>query len=135
MKKKLFVVLAGICVLAACKKKDGTTVSGSIVGKWQLVGFSDIYHGNDGTVRATGTIPPNPTIEFTSDGRVCNYWSSPGSTLPYKMLDNTHFVINYGNSQADTFKINKLTNDTLAIYKRTIVSEGYSEETIGFKKK
>jgi hypothetical protein len=134
IKKTLFVVLAGICVFASCKKSDGKSTSDKMIGKWQFV--SDIEHASyngvdyrDSTLGVTGN-----TMEFRNDGKAYldlgTYNRDSGS---YKVIDDSHFVLDDGTGP-DTLMIQTLTGNSFIMYNKTLESFGYTEYTVTLKK-
>lgn len=89
--KKLFLALAAVATLVACKKDDNSNnnsgSNASIVGSWLAIEYSITYAGQTGTQNVESE---QNIVQFTADGKA--YFSSGGvaeDTASYTLNGST----------------------------------------------
>jgi hypothetical protein len=115
MIKKLFVsAVAGVIVLAACKKNDSpTTVQGKVLGTWNYTSYNYVELDATGNVIDAGSrgYQNGSNIQFMSDGVAYSYANGQHDTSTYRFL-NDQTIISDSHGTEDTFNIKTLTANT-----------------------
>jgi hypothetical protein len=94
----------------------------------------EFYFGVNDTTSYTGVAADY--FDFRNDGKVYSYVDGAyGDTAVYTILDDSHVRFYYPTySEADTFEIKTLTENSLVLYSRQVSGANYTETTGNLKK-
>lgn len=133
--KKISVIATGLCLFAACSKKEGE-IAGidkyyeTVTGKWQLV-YQGQFASTDTTRHDTLTGTPDGFMEFRKNDTVYSQTILPiPATAPYTILNVRRFLIN-----GDTVYNRSSTEGMLQLYTREKLTDtSYTEKWVDLKK-
>jgi hypothetical protein len=132
MKKSLFLSMLALSALVfSCKKDDDKSPAELIVGKWNLVQWTDNDYYNNTNHRDTGNFQTGQyTREFLSNGKVIDKYSSQTDTSVYKIEGSKLIIDTY-----DTININSISGSDMQLYwKYSKTPTTYYEATETYKK-
>jgi hypothetical protein len=132
MKKPLFLsVLALSALVFSCKKDDDKSPAALIVGKWNLVSYSDNEYHDSSDHKTTGNYAMGAYIvEFTSTGKQYEKHNGWIDSALYKVEGSKLIIDTY-----DTLTIKSISGADMQIYSREVTGvNAYNESTTNFKK-
>lgn len=122
-------------IVYSCKKDDDKSPSDLIKGKWNVTTIYENQYYNNLDHRDTSTYAPGvETVEFSNNG-IVYYAGVYGSGVNYKdtgvyKVDGSNLIMD-----ADTFKINSISNSDMQLYYKDFYgANSYDEQTINLKK-
>jgi hypothetical protein len=132
MKKSLFLSMLALSALVfSCKKDDDKSPAELIVGKWNLVSYTDndYYDGSDH--KTTGNYATGAYIvEFTSSGKQYERHNGWIDSALYKVEGSKLIIDTY-----DTLIIKSISGSDMQTYSKEITgASSYAESTNNFRK-
>jgi hypothetical protein len=133
MKKTVLVLLAGAALFTACRKSDSTTsktTQEKMLGKWSVVSQADSAYYNGALHYTMYTGVSTDYVDFRTDGKVYSNYQNQGDTSTYKVIDDSHFVLN----SLDTALIKTLTDNSFVMYIKSTSGANWDAVSTTLKK-
>lgn len=134
IKKLMALSAAVVLIFAACKKNQSD--SEKILGRWKVESSLLVDVNNGVTVSNTYTGQPSDYIDFRTDGKVYTSVNGNLDTSFYSVANSrVTFTDNNPPATVTVFDIRNLSNSTLQLYNKNVISPThYVESTANLKK-
>jgi hypothetical protein len=115
----------------SCKKDDDKSPAELIVGKWNLVSYSDNDYHDSADHKTTGTYTMGAyLVEFTNTGKQYEKYNGWIDSALYKVEGSKLIIDTY-----DTLTIKSITGSDMQLYRKKLTgANSYKESTKNYRK-